>query len=46
MDSDVLTVGAGPTGLTLAIDLGKRGGRCTLCSTCPIASPATFTDTM
>jgi 2-polyprenyl-6-methoxyphenol hydroxylase-like FAD-dependent oxidoreductase len=30
MDSDVLIAGAGPTGLTLAIDLGKRGVRCTL----------------
>src|SRR5215472_9408268 len=30
MDSDVLVVGAGPTGLTLAIDLGRRGVRCTL----------------
>jgi len=27
MDSEVLIVGAGPTGLTLAIDLGKRGIR-------------------
>ncbi len=27
MDCDVLIVGAGPTGLTLAIDLGKRGAR-------------------
>ena len=27
MDSDVLIVGAAPTGLTLAIDLGKRGVR-------------------
>ena len=30
MDNDVLIVGAGPTGLTLAIDLGRRGVRCTL----------------
>ena len=30
MDSDVVIVGAGPTGLTLAIDLGRRGVRCIL----------------
>jgi 2-polyprenyl-6-methoxyphenol hydroxylase-like FAD-dependent oxidoreductase len=30
MDSEVLVVGAGPTGLTLAVDLGRRGVRCTL----------------
>ncbi len=29
-DTDVLIVGGGPTGLTLAIDLGKRGVRCML----------------
>jgi 2-polyprenyl-6-methoxyphenol hydroxylase-like FAD-dependent oxidoreductase len=28
MDSEVLIVGAGPTGLTLAIDLGRRGIKC------------------
>jgi len=30
MDGEVLIVGAGPTGLTLAIDLGRRGVRCIL----------------
>src|SRR5215467_7328046 len=30
MDTQVLIVGAGPTGLTLAIDLGLRGVRCTI----------------
>ena len=30
MDSEVLIVGAGPTGLTLAIDLGRRGIKCIL----------------
>jgi 2-polyprenyl-6-methoxyphenol hydroxylase-like FAD-dependent oxidoreductase len=30
MDPEVLVVGAGPVGLTLAIDLGRRGVRCTL----------------
>jgi 2-polyprenyl-6-methoxyphenol hydroxylase-like FAD-dependent oxidoreductase len=30
MDTQVLIVGAGPTGLTLAIDLGLRGVRCTV----------------
>jgi len=30
MDTQVLVVGGGPVGLTLAIDLGKRGVRCTL----------------
>ena len=30
MDTEVLVVGAGPVGLTLAVDLGRRGVRCTL----------------
>src|SRR4051794_7786443 len=30
MDTQVLVVGGGPTGLTLAIALGQRGVKCTL----------------
>jgi 2-polyprenyl-6-methoxyphenol hydroxylase-like FAD-dependent oxidoreductase len=30
VDTEVVIVGAGPVGLTLAIDLGRRGIRCTL----------------
>ena len=30
MDTQVLIIGAGPVGLTLALDLGQRGIRCTI----------------
>src|ERR1700741_3753415 len=30
MSDEVLIIGAGPVGLTLAVDLGRRGVRCTL----------------
>jgi 2-polyprenyl-6-methoxyphenol hydroxylase-like FAD-dependent oxidoreductase len=30
VDTEVMIVGAGPVGLTLAVDLGRRGVRCTL----------------
>ena len=30
MDTEVIVVGAGPVGLTLAVDLGRRGVRCAL----------------
>jgi len=35
MDTQVLIVGAGPTGLTLAVDLGMRGVRCVLVEKMP-----------
>ena len=40
MESDrVLIAGAGPVGLTLAIDLGRRGARCTLIERNPSTAP-------
>src|SRR4051795_12100160 len=30
METEVIIVGAGPVGLTLAVDLGRRGMRCSL----------------
>ena len=38
-DTDVLIAGAGPVGLTLAIDLGRRGVRCTLIERNPTTAP-------
>ena len=35
----VLIAGAGPVGLTLAIDLGRRGVRCTLIERNPTTAP-------
>src|SRR5215471_4956775 len=38
-DPQVLIAGAGPVGLTLAIDLGRRGVRCTLIEKNPTTAP-------
>ncbi|HSI01689.1 MAG TPA: FAD-dependent monooxygenase [Reyranella sp.] len=38
-DPEVLIAGAGPVGLTLAIDLGRRGVRCTLIERNPTTAP-------
>ncbi len=38
-ESDVLIVGAGPVGMTLALDLAARGVTVTLCETRPDANP-------
>ena len=38
-DPQVLIAGAGPVGLTLAIDLGRRGIRCTLIEKNPTTAP-------
>ena len=38
-DTEVLIAGAGPVGLTLAIDLGRRGVRCTLIERHPTTAP-------
>ncbi|HTU73687.1 MAG TPA: FAD-dependent monooxygenase [Trebonia sp.] len=39
LDVDVVVVGAGPSGLTTAIDLGRRGVRCALIERLPAPSP-------
>src|ERR1700739_460748 len=38
-DPEVLIAGAGPVGLTLAIDLGRRGVRCILIERNPTTAP-------
>jgi len=38
-DFDVIVVGAGPTGLTLTIDLGRRGVRCLIIEKEPTPAP-------
>src|SRR6266567_6407596 len=38
-DFDVIVVGAGPVGLTLTIDLGRRGVRCMLIEREPSTAP-------
>jgi 2-polyprenyl-6-methoxyphenol hydroxylase-like FAD-dependent oxidoreductase len=38
-DAEVIVAGAGPVGLTLAIDLGRRGVRCTLIERNPTTAP-------
>jgi 2-polyprenyl-6-methoxyphenol hydroxylase-like FAD-dependent oxidoreductase len=39
LNVDVVVVGAGPSGLTTAIDLGRRGVRCALLERLPAPSP-------
>src|SRR5579862_9277688 len=38
-DAEVIVAGAGPVGLTLAIDLGRRGVRCVLIERNPTTAP-------
>ena len=38
-DTEVVVAGAGPVGQTLAIDLGRRGVRCTLIERNPTTAP-------
>lgn len=38
-EAEVIVAGAGPVGLTLAIDLGRRGVRCTLIERNPTTAP-------